>query len=187
MGICENPECKNETDNPKYCSRACAAKVNNHNRVKFRPCKNCGEHVVNKQNKFCCRNCYVMFYQKERDEPKSFDTPFFCKVHEYTEFRVYKNKRICKKCASEKVQRRREALKSLAIEFLGGECQRCGYKNCSGALEFHHIDPSKKEIKLSSFTYSWEKIKKELKKCELLCANCHREVHCMPSVGSNPT
>jgi len=55
----------------------------------------------------------------------------------------------------------------------------CGYDRCSGALDFHHIDPKEKEFGLSvkRLTRSWEKMKKELDKCVLICANCHREVH----------
>ncbi len=54
----------------------------------------------------------------------------------------------------------------------------CGYNKCLSALEFHHIDPLKKDFNISQFrTTSFESIKKELDKCDLLCANCHREIH----------
>jgi predicted HNH restriction endonuclease len=49
-----------------------------------------------------------------------------------------------------------------------------------GALEFHHKDPSLKEFGPSGRILkrlSWEKITKEIDKCILLCANCHRELH----------
>ena len=47
------------------------------------------------------------------------------------------------------------------------------------ALEFHHLTSTKKDFGISSkgYTRSWEKIRAELDKCVLLCANCHREVH----------
>jgi len=46
------------------------------------------------------------------------------------------------------------------------------------ALEFHHLDPKEKEIKISdNTTHTWEKLVKELDKCVLLCSNCHVEVH----------
>lgn len=81
----------------------------------------------------------------------------------------------------EAVRRRRFKLRDMAIEFLGGKCLRtsCGYHRFKGALEFHHKDPNEKEqgFLLRGTTYSWERIKEELKKCVLLCANCHREVH----------
>jgi predicted HNH restriction endonuclease len=46
-------------------------------------------------------------------------------------------------------------------------------------LDFHHVDSTKKEFGIgnSGYTRSWEKVKKELDKCILVCANCHREIH----------
>lgn len=65
------------------------------------------------------------------------------------------------------------------IKSMGGECQLCGYKKCIRALEIHHINPEEKEFTFSTdkLCHSWEKLSEELKKCILLCANCHREVH----------
>ncbi len=67
----------------------------------------------------------------------------------------------------------------MAREYKGGKCVLCGYNRCSGALEFHHRNPKKKDFSLSvrGLTRSWEKIKDEINKCVLICANCHREVH----------
>ena len=67
----------------------------------------------------------------------------------------------------------------MAIEYLGGKCQICGYRNCIEALDFHHRDPKEKEFGLSQkgLTRSWEKTRKELDKCILICSNCHREIH----------
>jgi len=67
--------------------------------------------------------------------------------------------------------------KDLAI-VLGGKCQNCGYNKCIWALDFHHKNGDKEECisKLIS-DFSKEKALKEVKKCILLCANCHRELH----------
>jgi predicted HNH restriction endonuclease len=67
----------------------------------------------------------------------------------------------------------------MMVEYKGGSCVKCGYKKCIGALEFHHIDPSKKDFTLSHLKSSKfdDKIKNELDKCILVCANCHREIH----------
>ncbi len=77
------------------------------------------------------------------------------------------------------VKRRRLKLKSKAVEYKGGKCELCGYNRELTALEFHHKDPSQKDFALSTrgLTRSWDKIQKELDKCILVCANCHREVH----------
>ena len=76
------------------------------------------------------------------------------------------------------VAKRRKKLKILAIEYKGGTCVACGYKKCVGALELHHINKSDKTFGIGDkgYTRSWEKIKLELDKCLLLCANCHREI-----------
>lgn len=104
-----------------------------------------------------------------------------CVHHGETQFTRDKhdNHKRCLKCRSEAVQRRRDKLKILAVNYKGGKCSKCGYDECMGALEFHHLDPSKKDFGLSvrGITRSWDKIKKELDKCILVCANCHREIH----------
>lgn len=66
------------------------------------------------------------------------------------------------------------------IQILGGSCSIYGYKKNFAALEFHHFNPSDKDFQLDSRRLSntnMESIKQELKKCILLCANCHRELH----------
>jgi 5-methylcytosine-specific restriction endonuclease McrA len=77
------------------------------------------------------------------------------------------------------VKKRRRKIRQMAIEYLGGRCGRCGYHRCDEALEFHNRDSSKKDFGISSrgYTRSWKRVRKELDKCILLCANCHREVH----------
>ena len=74
---------------------------------------------------------------------------------------------------------RRLRLKKKLVESRGGSCQICGYSKCLTALDFHHIDESTKAFDLSqrSLTKSWDKILEEVKKCLLVCSNCHREIH----------
>lgn len=67
-----------------------------------------------------------------------------------------------------------------AIIEKGGCCSSCGYKKNMSALEFHHKDPNEKKFRLDFRYFSNTKIeilKIELDKCELLCSNCHRELH----------
>jgi len=73
---------------------------------------------------------------------------------------------------------RRTLVKQRAADLLGGKCLLCRYNNCLSALQFHHKDPRTKLFEVSTNTNrSWEAIKKEVKKCVLLCSNCHTEVH----------
>lgn len=85
----------------------------------------------------------------------------------------------CKKCAVEAVQKRRDKIKLLAIEYKGGKCIICNYNKCVQALEFHHLDPSQKEFGIGEkgYTRSWDRVKEELDKCILVCSNCHKEIH----------
>lgn len=58
-----------------------------------------------------------------------------------------------------------------AIEYLGGNCVRCG---ATEDLQFDHIDPSTKSFAVGErMTYAWERIQAELDKCQLLCRDCH--------------
>lgn len=82
---------------------------------------------------------------------------------------------------SEAVKRWRKATKTRMVQAMGGRCACCGYSTCEDAMEFHHIDPSQKELDFGKGTRanckSWDTIVQELRKCILLCANCHREIH----------
>jgi len=76
------------------------------------------------------------------------------------------------------VAKRRRKIKSMAIEYKGGKCQLCGYMKYQGALDLHHLNAAEKDFGIADkgYTRSWEKVKTELDKCILVCANCHREV-----------
>lgn len=64
------------------------------------------------------------------------------------------------------------------IKYLrGGCCEKCGYDKCIKALEFHHLDPSKKDFTISNDHFKLKDAIEESKKCILICANCHRELH----------
>ena len=74
-------------------------------------------------------------------------------------------------------QRRRDR-KQHFVNLLGGKCCVCDYNKVLSALEFHHIDSSQKERVLNEvFRTNFNKALEEVKKCILVCANCHREIH----------
>lgn len=81
----------------------------------------------------------------------------------------------CKTCI---LNIKRYNKKKRAVEYLGGKCIDCGYNKCIAALEFDHINPALKEFQISGNRgFKWETVQKELDKCVLRCANCHRERH----------
>lgn len=88
---------------------------------------------------------------------------------------------ICKECEAKRARQHYEESQTF-LRSLKTKCSRCGYDKNPAALEFHHPDKNKdSEIaKLASRYLSpkqREKLLKEIDKCELLCANCHREEH----------
>lgn len=60
-----------------------------------------------------------------------------------------------------------------------GKCAICGYHKNIQALEMHHINREEKEFTFANANkyHNWEDISEEMKKCILLCCNCHREIH----------
>lgn len=86
-----------------------------------------------------------------------------------------RNRTRCNSCNT-KIRRYRNKIR--AIELLGGKCNRCGYNTHPAALEFHDKDPLQKEFTIGKVANkSWESIKQEIQKCELVCSNCHRIEH----------
>lgn len=59
------------------------------------------------------------------------------------------------------------------------KCQNCGFDH-PAALDFHHRDKDAKTFNISQAPlYGWSKsrIQKEIDKCDVVCANCHRILH----------
>lgn len=96
-----------------------------------------------------------------------------------TEHVKYKSSRAfqCNPCQVARVSERRKELKRMAVKYKGGKCERCGYDKCIAALEFHHRDPNAKEFQVTACTTSWQRMKAEVDKCDLVCSNCHKELH----------
>lgn len=79
---------------------------------------------------------------------------------------------------SEHVKIWRKRTKLRAVAAFGNKCCICNYERCAGALEFHHLEPDGKDFGIShGDTMSWSKVVAELRKCVMLCSNCHKEVH----------
>lgn len=53
-------------------------------------------------------------------------------------------------------------------------CTDCGYNEDAWALEFDHLGNKAFIISRHIQSYSWDKLKLEIDKCEVVCANCHR-------------
>lgn len=84
----------------------------------------------------------------------------------------------CKLCRSQRQTELYNRYKQEAVNYKGGECQKCGYKKCLASLDFHHLDPNEKDTNWKNMKHwSFENTKAELDKCILVCRNCHGEIH----------
>jgi 5-methylcytosine-specific restriction endonuclease McrA len=69
-------------------------------------------------------------------------------------------------------------IKAELVAKLGGRCSHCGYNRCLNALVFHHKDPNKKMKSEGGFVQRYlDGGEIDLSNIQLLCANCHAEVH----------
>lgn len=91
---------------------------------------------------------------------------YHCSESVRQSFRDYRNKN------------RKKSIRSLKSQ-AGGKCAICGYDRCLTSLHFHHKDPDEKVGSIGAMVYSHGKqaALEEVKKCVLICANCHGEVH----------
>jgi hypothetical protein len=140
-----------------------------------RNCKKCGTYIPtvvkidgkrrNLQNRVFCLQCSPFGSHNTRD----ITTP--------------RQERLKRKGAgganSLAVMKYRRRLKFRLMEYKGSICQMCGYdKPIPRAYGFHHRDPAEKEFEIArSLCKSFETLRKEVDKCDLLCCRCHAEVH----------
>jgi hypothetical protein len=81
-----------------------------------------------------------------------------------------------------RAKRRRESLKDIfrtnIISYLSNKkCEICSESDIR-VLEFDHLDPLDKRFSVSQAVklgYSWDDAVKEISKCRILCANCHKK------------
>lgn len=86
----------------------------------------------------------------------------------------------CKYChnnyVKQKYKERHEEIEKIKNNLC---CAKCGDTR-SYVLDFHHKIPEEKTKGIAQMMHNntaWNKIEEEMKKCILLCANCHREYH----------
>lgn len=107
---------------------------------------------------------------------------FNIELHKHKEKECLACGKRCEKniCGTCNTNLRRYRVKQKSVDYLGGKCNRCGWSGHLSGFDFHHKNPDEKDFNPSGVNLankSWEKAKKELDKCELLCALCHRAEH----------
>ena len=152
----------------RFCSPHCSFSriMNEHDKKRIKDklqkypdkfCPECGKKIDHMSKK-----CIECSRKERRDNAKwlvKSDT-----TNEY--FRVHSNIK-------------RKENKRWLVEQAGGKCIVCGYDKCQEALDFHHLDETTKKFGITGgiMTSNKETLLEEVKKCILLCARCHREVH----------
>ncbi len=110
--------------------------------------------------------CITMIEQK----PKG-NTP------EYRQWYYHQNKAKAKAHKKSYETRNKEFIQRYKKQC---KCAKCGLSNKPYLLEFHHIDPSTKYKSVTDLqfnAYSMKLIKEEIRKCVMICRNCHMEFH----------
>jgi len=114
-------------------------------------CLICSKILVAQQTKYCSIKCKAKaHYNKHKTNTNS----------TYSQFKRF------------------DIRKKEFINKLGGKCSKCGYNKNYAALHFHHLKDKSFPLDARHIgNSSLKKLELELKKCILLCANCHAEEH----------
>jgi hypothetical protein len=100
------------------------------------------------------------------------------KMREYRNEWYERNKEAEREKARIRGVQRRKEMKDWLFEYKSNlKCSKCGFSH-PAALDFHHLDPTKKEANINDMKNGGkEAMLKEIEKCIVLCANCHRIHH----------
>jgi len=129
-----------------------------------------GKHR-NLQNRTRCLDCMPFGqsrYKKKSDEEKRAKNAAKAKRH----YDKYKNK-----YGVDPINVLRNKRRESIINAIGGKCQICGYDKLRANLAFHHLRYKSFPLDIRRFQYRYEIIMNEVRKCVLICHNCHGEVH----------
>jgi hypothetical protein len=103
--------------------------------------------------------------------------------------RIYKNQHYLENITRKRhlANKKNRERKDQAVGLLGGRCYDCGGEFHRCCYDFHHTDGSKEMNPSKALAGSWNNAVKELQKCILLCANCHRLRHFKEVDGDEST
>lgn len=184
----------------KHCSKACCSK--HQQRRKTCICEYCKNSFIAhacKNNKYCSRQCVNSDSKNRKRKPRK-----KYKITKKIEYK-YKNckrcnlimngRKYCKECVVIVKKEKQKAfskinndnrkrigtlIKRILIHMSGGCCQKCGYNENISCLTFHHRNPLDKVIKMYISELAFHDIEDiilEHSKCDLLCHNCHFDLH----------
>jgi hypothetical protein len=166
-------------------------------------CTNCGEIKTLDKFRFhpntkdkCqsyCRDCGKISGEKYRR--KKGIVPLKEYLEKIGKGNPHKDKQLRKKYRKKIAHTKIIGNKKEMIKLLGGKCNRCGCQPSDlwpqASFDFHHINGSKDKIgaisTLQRTCMENKTIDDELKKCSLLCSNCHRAIHYYKKTKINQT
>lgn len=121
-------------------------------------CKFCGQLLSGNQRFYCSKTCKVKYFTQNNKK--------YSKGNTDREISYYAD--------------RGRKKKFILLEELGCKCEVCGYNKNLAALCFHHRDEHTKSYGLDArmfASHSMESLREEISKCQILCHNCHMELH----------
>ena len=145
------PNCETEHQNPKFCSRSCAATFNNKRFPKRKPeskCLDCDTPISRQRAR--CRPCYNVWLESRQVVDMTLGEAIYNNAHRSSAFALVRT-------------RARTYAKKLGLD----SCEFCGYNK---HVEIAHIKPVSsfsEEVLLSEINHR-DNIK-------ALCPNCHWE------------
>lgn len=151
-------------------------------------CVICGKEfeAIKSTKKYCSIECQNAMrrqkYAEKGKNPKDTNKKIekvcpICGTRFYPKTAMASQRTCCYTCMPDGIQLTRGMFLAKIKETRGGKCVRCGYDKCLKALEFHHIDPTKKDFTISNDHFKLLDAIEESKKCILICSNCHKEFH----------
>ena len=109
-------------------------------------------------------------FQQPGENRKEYLKRYQCEYHRQEWYPGHKKERI-----QETIDRRAELQEWYTNYKATLHCKNCGEWRPE-CLQFHHLNPSEKEFNVSEWIrngISLERLKAEVTKCDVLCANCH--------------
>lgn len=152
-------------------------------------CKVCGE--LKEESEFpihsegrlrsTCKDCWNTRNRTKRAENADKYRERSRKYYEQNKEKVIERTKLWgkthRKSRRKSVQDMRERRRKEIWEYKESQgCLICK-ENDPACLDFHHLDESQKEDNIAELTMSRTKLEKEIKKCIILCSNCHRKLH----------
>ena len=112
-----------------------------------------------------------------REKPEEVDLPEDKEWRELSSYQRYYYKN--RKSEISRTQKRTRELKTWFKDYKKSlECEKCG-EDHPACLDFHHKEEKDFSISemISRNNFSRQRIKEEIEKCSVVCANCHRKIH----------